>query len=179
MRNAGRRTLFAVLVVTSIAAVVLAIPAFCHGQVTPVAQVVPKPPPGDFVIHTLGAGIDTALVPKKLDMRLAWNYSRGTGKTRAFNPVPPSGGTAAQNTSAAAVTFPETSDRLQQLEASLRYRFTPALFARLRYIYETFDITDFRTDTLQPFMGGTDVFLGAQIRDYTAHILALSVGYRF
>jgi MtrB/PioB family decaheme-associated outer membrane protein len=131
------------------------------------------------VVHTLGAGFDASLIPKKLDVRLAWNYSQATGKIRNFNPATPLGGTAAQNTSATAVNFPEMSDRLQQVEASVRYRFTPALFARLRYVYETFDITDFRTDTIQPFVAPTDIFLGAQVRDYTAHILALSVGYRF
>ncbi|MBI3325840.1 MAG: MtrB/PioB family outer membrane beta-barrel protein, partial [Nitrospinae bacterium] len=137
------------------------------------------------VVDTVGAGIDVVLIPKKLDGRLAWNFSTASGKLRAFNPVAPSGGTAAQNTSARTFDFPEIKDRLHQLEASLKYHVTPASFIRFRYIFEKFDITDFRTDDIQPFMGtvdtatGTSIFLGAQVRDYTAHILALTVGYRF
>ncbi len=130
-------------------------------------------------IDTVGAGIDAALIPKKLDLRLAWNFSTATNKMRAFNPVTPSGGSAAQNASATALDFPKIIDRLHQLEASLKYHVTPASYIRFRYIFETFDITDFRTDEIQPFMGGTDIFLGAQVRDYTARILALSFGYRF
>ena len=130
-------------------------------------------------VDTAGAGIDAALIPKKLDLRLAWNFSTARGKMRAFNPVTPTGGTAAQNASATAVNFPTITDRLHQLEASLKYHITPAAFVRFRYIFEKFDITDFRTDDIQPFMGGTDVFLGAQIRDYTAHVFAITLGYRF
>jgi len=137
------------------------------------------------VIDTFGVGLDAALIPKKLDLRLAWTYSRATGTMEAFNPLTPSGGTAAQNRSATAVDFPDIEDSLHQLEASLRYHITPAWFVRIGYIFEMFDITDFRTDDIQPFMGsvdpasGTSIFLGAQVRDYTAHILTFSVGYKF
>jgi putative beta-barrel porin MtrB/PioB len=130
-------------------------------------------------IDTAGAGLDAALIPKKLDLRLAWNFSTATNKMRTFNPVLPSGGSAAQNTSATTIDFPKIIDRLHQFEAALKYHVTPAAFVRFRYIFETFDITDFRTDDIQPFMGGTDIFLGAQVRDYTAHVFALSVGYKF
>ncbi len=103
----------------------------------------------------------------------------------AFNPVVPSGGTGAQNTSATAQDFPEVEDHLFQLEASVRYRMTPAWFFRIRYLMEKFDLDDFRTDRIQPFMGnidpssGTSIYLGAQARDYTAHVVGLTIGYRF
>jgi MtrB/PioB family decaheme-associated outer membrane protein len=131
------------------------------------------------IVDTVGAGIDAALIPKTLDLRLAWNFSTALGKMRAFNPVTPTGGTAAQNASATATNFPNITDRLHQLEASLKYQITPASYLRFRYIFEQFNITDFRTDNIEPFMGGTDIFLGAQIRDYTAHIFAITLGYRF
>jgi len=136
-------------------------------------------------VDTFGVGIDAALIPTKLDFRLAWNYSRATGKMRASNPVTPTGGTAAQNASATATDFPDIKDSLHQLEASLRYRITSAWFARLRYVFEKYNVTDFRTDDIQPFMGdvdastGTSIYLGAQTRDYTAQIVTLSLGYRF
>jgi hypothetical protein len=86
---------------------------------------------------------------------------------------------AAQNTAATTMDFPKIINRLHQFEAALKYHLTPAAFVRFRYIFETFDITDFRTDDLQPFMGGTDIFLGAQVRDYTTHVFAFMVGYKF
>jgi hypothetical protein len=105
--------------------------------------------------------------------------SLASNKMRAYNPVTPTGGTAAQNTAATAVNFPKIFDQLNQLEASLKYYLTPAAFVRFRYIFEKYDINDFRTNDIQPFMGGTDIYLGAQIRGYTANILALSFGYHF
>jgi MtrB/PioB family decaheme-associated outer membrane protein len=139
----------------------------------------------DDFVDTFGVGLDATLIPKKLDFRLTWNYSRARAKMRAFNPVTPTGGTAAQNASATAVDFPKIKDSLHQLETSLRYWVNKHWFARLRYTFEKFNITDFRTDNIQPFMGtveagsGTSIYLGAQIRDYTAHIVAFTLGYRF
>jgi len=130
-------------------------------------------------VNTAGAGVDAALIPKKLDFRLAWTFSTARGKMTAFNPVTPSGGTSAQNTSATAMNFPTITDRLNQLEASLKYHITTASYVRFRYIFEKYDITDFRTDDIQPFMGGTDIWLGAQIRDYTAQFFTITLGYRF
>src|SRR3990167_9675941 len=63
-------------------------------------------------IDTFSVGIDAVLIPTKLDLRLAWNYSRTTGRIRNSNPVTPTGGTAAQNTSARALEFPDIKDRL-------------------------------------------------------------------
>lgn len=136
-------------------------------------------------VDTVGLAVNVVLVESKVDLDLSWNASRAVGSMRAANPVPPAGGTAAQNSSATAVDFPEIIERLQRLEAALRYSVTPALFWRVRYILEKFNITDFRTDEIQPFMGdvdasaGTSVYLGAQIRDYTAQIVSFAVGYRF
>jgi MtrB/PioB family decaheme-associated outer membrane protein len=130
-------------------------------------------------VNTAGAGVDAALIPKKLDFRLAWTFSTARGKMTAFNPVTPSGGTAAVNTSATAMNFPTITDRLNQLEASLKYHLTPASYVRFRYIFEKYDITDFRTGDIQPFMGGTDIWLGAQIRGYTAQFFTITLGYRF
>lgn len=136
-------------------------------------------------IDTVGFAVNIVLIESKVDLNLSWNASRAVGAMRASNPTPPVGGTAAQNSSATALNFPDITERLQRLEAALRYSVSPALFWRLRYILEKFNITDFRTDEVQPFMGdveagsGTSIYLGAQIRDYTAQILSFIIGYRF
>lgn len=136
-------------------------------------------------IDTVGVSVNIVLIASKADLDLSWNASRAVGAMRAANPVPPAGGTEAQNIAATAENYPDITERLQRLEAALRYAVSPALFWRLQYILEKFDITDFRTDVMQPFMGdveagsGTSVYLGAQIRDYTAQIVSFVVGYRF
>ena len=39
---------------------------------------------------------------------------------------------------------------------------------------------DFRNDTLNPFNpGSNNIWLGNDLKDYTAHIIALTLGYRF
>ncbi|MBI2216121.1 MAG: MtrB/PioB family decaheme-associated outer membrane protein [Candidatus Rokubacteria bacterium] len=137
------------------------------------------------IVHTVGAGINWSMIPGKLDLRLDWSFSEATGRMQGFNPTPPSGGTAGQNASATAVDFPTITDQLHQLQASVRYNISKSWFVTGRYIWERFDVTDFRTDEIEPWMGGVDastgtsIFLGAQVRDYTANILAFTVGYRF
>ena len=136
-------------------------------------------------INTVSASADMTLIPKKLDLRLGWNYSRAAGKIRSSNPTTPAGGTDAQNASATAVSFPSITESLQQLEVSLRYYIEQALRLKFRYALESFKISDFRIEDVAPFMGaveagsGTSIYLGAKIRDYTAHILALTLDYEF
>jgi uncharacterized repeat protein (TIGR02543 family) len=48
------------------------------------------------------------------------------------------------------------------------------------YIFEKWTQDDFRTDGLNPFVPGqTSIWLGNELKDYTAHILAFTLGYRF
>ncbi len=137
-------------------------------------------------VDTVVVGSDTDLIPERLDFHLAWTYSQAIGRMRAFNPVTPAGGTADWDAAARARDFPDISDPFTQLDASVRYRFKNEWFARLRYLFEKFDFSDFRTDDIQPYMGDIDpvvapraVYLGAQIRPYTAHVVAFSIGYQF
>lgn len=137
-------------------------------------------------VDTVVVGVDTDLIAKRLDFHLAWTSSRAIGTMRAFNPVTPAGGTAAWDAAARAGDLPDTTDPFTQLEASLRYRFKNEWFARLQYLFEKLNFSDFRTDDIQPYMGDIDpvvapraVYLGAQIRPYTAHVLAFSIGYQF
>ncbi|MBI4456288.1 MAG: MtrB/PioB family decaheme-associated outer membrane protein [Acidobacteria bacterium] len=139
----------------------------------------------DFV-DTFRIGMDTPLISEKLDLHLVWNYSQAIGEMHASNPVTPKGGAVFENADAKAADFPDIKDSLHPLEASLRYRFSKGYFVKLGYVFEQFHITDFRTDDIQPYMGDVDpliaqraVYLGAQIRPYTARMLAMTIGYRF
>ncbi|MBI2821432.1 MAG: MtrB/PioB family decaheme-associated outer membrane protein [Acidobacteria bacterium] len=139
----------------------------------------------DF-IDTFTMGMDTPLISEKLDFHLVWNYSQAIGEMRAFNPITPTGGFPFWIEDAQATDFPDTKDSLHPLEASLRYRFSQGYFVKLGFVLEQFHISDFRTDNVRPYMGDVDpvlaqraVYLGAQIRPYTARMLAVTIGYRF
>jgi MtrB/PioB family decaheme-associated outer membrane protein len=130
-------------------------------------------------IDTFGAGLNTTLIPRTLEFGLNWNLSYAIQRMRAFNPLTPTGGTAAQNRSATAVNFPVIEDTLNRLEASLRYHFWKNWTAKLQYVFESFQKTDFRTDQLLPSEGTTNIFLGNDPKNYTAHIIGATLRYKF
>ena len=47
-------------------------------------------------------------------------------------------------------------------------------------MFESWQKHDFRTDELNPFIPGvSSIFLGNDLRNYTAHTIAATLGYRF
>ena len=138
------------------------------------------------IVDTVGAGLDATLIPNRLDLHVACNYSHATGKMLAFNPVPPRGSSPSQDADARAVDFPDLKDSPLALQVSVRYNLKNGWFAKVGYVFERFQISDFRTDNIQPYMGTAAdfitqraVFLGAQIRPYRADMLEFAYGYRF
>jgi MtrB/PioB family decaheme-associated outer membrane protein len=131
-------------------------------------------------VHTLYVGVKATLIPKVLDWVLNVGYSHARGEINTSNPVTPTSGTAAQRANATAKVTPDFKDSLLRIDTAFRYAFLKNWVARLGYIYEKWTGDDFRTDTLNPFMPGTtSVWLGNDLRDYTAHIVAVALGYRF
>jgi len=126
-------------------------------------------------IDTFGAGVNATLIPRVLDLGLNWNFSYALWRMKAFNPLTPTPAAA----SATAVNFPAIEDTLNRLEAFLRYHFWKNWTAKLQYVFESFQKTDFRTDHLLPSEGTTNIFLGNDLKNYDTHILALTLGYRF
>ena len=53
--------------------------------------------------------------------------------------------------------------------------------ARLGYVFESFQKHDWRTDQLNPFVptAGSSIWLGNDLRNYTANIITATIGYRF
>jgi MtrB/PioB family decaheme-associated outer membrane protein len=131
------------------------------------------------VVQTVYASARVALIPKTLDWSLGLSYSDARGEVKTRNPIPPTSGTAAQDASATAKPFPDTEDRLIRFETALRY-FWKTWSVSLGYIFEKFDKSDYRTDTLNPFVPGvSSIWLGNDLKDYTAHIFVVTLGYRF
>ena len=75
--------------------------------------------------------------------------------------------------------FPAIEDTLNRLEAFLRYHFGKNWTAKLQYVFESFQKTDFRTDQLVPSEGTTNIFLGNDPKNYTAHIIGATLRYKF
>jgi MtrB/PioB family decaheme-associated outer membrane protein len=130
-------------------------------------------------INTVHAGIQAALIPDALDLRIVASFEQAVGEIDTFNPITPVSGTAAQRASAIAQPFPRFKDHLFRLESALRYRFLKNWSATLRHVFETYDQKDWRTDGLDPFQGLSSIWLGNDLRAYHAHWVGIVLGYRF
>ena len=77
--------------------------------------------------------------------------------------------------------MPAFEDTLVRVDSALRYHLSKAWTVGLAYAFERFTKSDWRTDTLNPFLPGvtSSIWLGNDARDYTAHVVAVTLGYRF
>ena len=130
-------------------------------------------------VQTANLGLNATLIPKLLDLAFSGSYSVARGEIDTRNPLTPTRGTAAQNATATARPFPDFSDSLLRLETALKYRFLKAWTASLVYAFERFTKHDWRTDELSPFSGFTSIFLGNELKNYTAPIIGIKLGYQF
>jgi MtrB/PioB family decaheme-associated outer membrane protein len=133
-------------------------------------------------VDTFYIGAKMSPLPGRLDWNVGMNYSLATGETLTRNPNgAPSSGTGSQNDTATAKRMPAFEDSLIRIDTSLRYYLSKSWTLGLAYAFEKFSKHDWRTDTLNPFLPGatSSIWLGADSRDYTAHILAMTLGYRF
>ena len=130
--------------------------------------------------HTIYATVRATLIPEILDWLFEASYSFGNTEIKTSNPVTPRSGTAAQQFSATAKPIPDIENTLLRLGTSVRYRFAKAWSVSLGYFFEKFDEKNWHTDGLLPFQTQTSsIYLGNDLKDYTAHIITMAVGYRF
>jgi MtrB/PioB family decaheme-associated outer membrane protein len=133
-------------------------------------------------IDTFHLGAKMAVLPGRLDWNIGMNYSTATGQVLTRNPNgAPTSGTAAQNFTASAKRMPAFEDTLVRVDTGLRYQFAKGWTAGLAYAFEQFTKADWRTDALNPFQPGvtSSIWLGNDAKNYTAHIVAVTLGYRF
>jgi MtrB/PioB family decaheme-associated outer membrane protein len=132
--------------------------------------------------NTLYAGVKAGLIPRELDLIFNGSYAYALGRIETRNPnSPPNGNSAANNTSATAKPMPAYDNELIRLETTLAYHFWKSWTAKLGYVFETYSKHNWQTDTLNPFMpvAGSSIWLGNDIRNYTAHTIGAAVGYQF
>ena len=120
-------------------------------------------------VHTIHAGLQATLIPRVLDFTLGGNYSNALGQITTRNPTAVVSGTAAQQASARAKRMPAFEDELLRLEAKLSYHFLRSWTASFGYVFESFEKTDWRTE----------IWLGNDAKNFSAHIVGLTLGYRF
>lgn len=145
-------------------------------------------PKDDFTVRPLdlldsvNAGVNLALIPKRLDLGLEYSLSFGRSKMTAFGA--PGGQAAGEPT-----VFPMIENLLHVFNVNARWYLTPQWTVKLGYQYERYWENDFTTDGVSPslakFQGTINVgdirsiVLGAQHPSYEAHIVALSLAYKF
>ena len=131
-------------------------------------------------VDTYHAGLTAVLLPGVLDFTAGANFATATGRIETRNPVAPTSGTAAQDATARAKPFPAFEDNLLRVDAALKYHFWKAWTATVGYAYESFQKNDWRTDRLTPFIPGVNtIWLGNDSRNYDAHIVGMTLAYRF
>ena len=158
----------------------------------------PTPPPPDdptadwispwsAAMHNITAGLQLTLIPELLDLDVDYAFQRSKDQSRTHGSTGSGIGSVT-----GATDWPADVNTLHELATTLSYHATKALTLKASWRWERYDITDFRTDALLPFMvnsnvnsrtgvvnPSTDVFLGNRWGDYNAHIFGLSAAYKF
>jgi MtrB/PioB family decaheme-associated outer membrane protein len=126
-------------------------------------------------VDTAHVGLKAKL-SERIDGTLGASYSTATGTVRTRN-----AGGVTPPPAVSARRWPAFVDSLLRLDAGLRYRFREDWTAGLAYAYETFGQHDWRSDTLNPFVPavGSSILLGTNSHGYDAHVLTMTLGYRF
>jgi MtrB/PioB family decaheme-associated outer membrane protein len=131
-------------------------------------------------IHTFHVGLRAIAIPGVLEFLFGARYEYALGEIHTRNPGAVTSGSVSQQQTAQGKRMPATEDSMFRLDAAVRYHFWKKWYATLSYAFEVFDKTNWRTDELNPFVPGvSSLWQGNDIKDYTAHILAVTLGYRF
>lgn len=128
-------------------------------------------------VNTAGGGFRASLIPNRLEAGGRLDYSSAKFRMETYNPITPTGGTAAQNFNATASDLPEVTQKYQPLSLFATYLVTPDWGMTVRYQTERWSQNDFRTAGLVP-AEGNGIFLGNNLDDYNAGFFTISVSYR-
>ena len=132
-------------------------------------------------IDTFRAIVNGVVIPKKLDFTVGGSYANAVGRIETRNILPVTGGSAKQKQDATAKRMPTFVDQLLRLDAGLTYHFDKMWKTKFGYSFESWQMKDFRTDTLSPYVPGPAnvIFLGEKYQSYTAHIVGVTLGVEF
>jgi MtrB/PioB family decaheme-associated outer membrane protein len=133
-------------------------------------------------VQTVQLGAKVGVIPGKLDWLLQGTLAYALGEVDNRNETAPQthppGFTSTAN--AVARKQPAFEDTLIRLETGMRYWLTKQWSLGFNYAFESYEKNDWRTDRLNPFVPGVNsIFLGNDLRNYTAHIVAATLRYTF
>ena len=134
------------------------------------------------LVDVWSAGLDGSITERALySLFYSLSTAKNTVSTRALGSaaIPRFLVTTAED-------YPDTSNRWHQLVASVKFPFSGGFAPKLEYRYEKYDRVDFQLERLSEYTildpgAATSVFLGvgADVPGYDAHILSVSLEYRF
>lgn len=134
------------------------------------------------VVNTASLDLHAVLIPERLEAGGSIERSRARYAMATYNPVAPTGGTAAQNASATAVDLPEVTQTMQPLGTYLRYHFRPDWAFTVRYHAERYTQNDYKTNGLVPATAvsatNLQLYLANYFQDYDARYFTFSFTYR-
>lgn len=130
-------------------------------------------------VNTTYAGFTAVLVPGEWDAGGTYSLSDATFLMAAFNPVTPTGGTAAQNLSATATDFPAVTQKLHPQSYFLRWTYSADWAFTLRYNVESYNQDDYRVQTLTPAIGATanHINLSSYYQNYNVGWMSISASW--
>jgi MtrB/PioB family decaheme-associated outer membrane protein len=128
-------------------------------------------------VRTITAGFRAILIPDVFEAGGRIEASNARFRMATFNPLTPSGGTAAQNFAATASDLPLVTQKYHPASIFASYVLRPEWTMTARYYIETWSQNDFRTSGLLPSEGGA-IFLGNNLDNYTARYFTISFSYR-
>ena len=132
---------------------------------------------------TFGGGLNFAVVPKKLDFKISYAYSKTDGTIRLSSPA---GTSANDNNPSAPIDFTEVDDiKRQTMHAKLKYYLAKGLSVVLGYMWEKFDVKDFDntgftyipTDASGAYNGA--LLMGTIPKDYDVSVIYTKLTYSF
>jgi MtrB/PioB family decaheme-associated outer membrane protein len=133
--------------------------------------------PHDKII-SYGLGVNATLIPKRLTLDVHGTITDSTGSQESFFAP---GGLGIGDPE----PFPDVSDKLRTFDANLRWLVKERMSVIFAASYESWDLTDFQRDVMQPWMGAFDggsdesVFLGMRVPDYSVNWLRVLLSYSF
>jgi hypothetical protein len=126
---------------------------------------------------TAYASVNATVMPDRVVVGGLWQMSKSRFQMRAYNPLTPTGGTAAQNQGAVAMDFPVATHRLTALSVHVTCQFSADWSFTSRYEREKFSNYDFRTSDLRPATGN-QIFQGNDLLPYQAEYFTFVLSYR-
>ena len=128
-------------------------------------------------VNTASVGFRASVLPDRLEVGGRFDRSTARFLMATFNPLTPTGGTAAQNFAATASDLPEVTQKYQPMSLFATYLVTPAWAMTLRFDTERWAQNDFRTLGLVP-AEGNGIFLGNNLDDYRAAYFTMAITWR-